>query len=116
VHGTGWRIPHFGQKANPLSIWKPQPEQSINQDLARGRDGAISLHACHHGQGLHKDEPIALDQQAAAYMGVERSLWIGWPSVIESGGFMAVVCVEAALQPSSKIPRRNASSTPRLGR
>jgi len=33
-HGTGWRTPHFGQKAKPLSIWKPQPEQSIDQDLA----------------------------------------------------------------------------------
>jgi hypothetical protein len=112
----GWRKPHLGQKAKPLSTWKPQPEQSINQDLARGRDGAISLHASNHGQGLHKDEPIALDQQAAAYMGVERSLWIGWPSAIESGGFMAVVCVEAALQPSSKVPRRNASSASRFGR
>ena len=77
VHGMGWRKPHLGQKTKPLSTWKPQPEQSINQDLARGRDGAISLHASQHGQGLHKDEPIAVDQQAAAYIGVERSLWMG---------------------------------------
>ena len=37
----GWRMPHFGQKAKPLSIWKPQPEHSIGQDLAQGRDGVI---------------------------------------------------------------------------
>ena len=89
----GWRKPHLGQKTKPLSTWKPQPGQSINQDLARGRDGAISLHASHHGQGLHKDEPIALDQQAAAYMGVERSLGIWWPSAIESGGVIGLLPV-----------------------
>ncbi|CCV10536.1 hypothetical protein MESS4_210031 [Mesorhizobium sp. STM 4661] len=59
----------------------------------------ISLRTSRPGYS-HKDEPIAVGQQAAAQMGIERSVGPVWQSAADTGDCVALVCVE---KPCSRI-------------